>query len=100
VNRTVQSSSQATPSLDTVATKEVAAWAKPRPQRSKPADIPFKPSDRRRSVARTTSQREHLAAEQEFMTAMQEYKAKSGRMFPTWSEVLEVLQSLGYQKGI
>ena len=30
---------------------------------------------------------------------MQEYKKSSGRMFPTWSEVLEVLRSLGYQKA-
>ena len=29
---------------------------------------------------------------------MSEYKQKSGRMFPTWSEVLEVLRSLGYEK--
>ena len=32
------------------------------------------------------------------MQAIQEYKKRSGRMFPTWSEVLEVLRSLGYQK--
>jgi hypothetical protein len=32
------------------------------------------------------------------MLAMQEYKKRSGRMFPTWSEVLEVLQALGYHK--
>jgi hypothetical protein len=29
---------------------------------------------------------------------MHEYKHSSGRMFPTWSEVLEVLRSLGYEK--
>ena len=29
---------------------------------------------------------------------MNEYKLKSGRMFPTWSEVLEVLRNLGYEK--
>ena len=34
----------------------------------------------------------------EFMQAMQDYKASSGGMFPTWSEVLEVLQGLGYEK--
>jgi hypothetical protein len=33
------------------------------------------------------------------MKAMQEYKASSGRLFPTWSEVLEVLRNLGYQKN-
>lgn len=38
-------------------------------------------------------------AEDEFMEAMQAYKEWSGRMFPTWSEVLEVLKSLGYQKS-
>jgi hypothetical protein len=41
---------------------------------------------------------EHEAAEREFMEAMQRYKEQSGRMFPTWSEVLEVLQGLGYQR--
>jgi hypothetical protein len=39
-------------------------------------------------------------AEDEFQRAMQEYKQTSGRMFPTWSEVLEVLNSLGYQKTV
>ncbi len=39
------------------------------------------------------------AAEAELMNAMQAYKEWSGRMFPTWSEVLEVLKSLGYQKS-
>jgi hypothetical protein len=34
----------------------------------------------------------------EFMQAMHEYKQSSGRMFPTWSEVLEVLRGLGYEK--
>lgn len=34
----------------------------------------------------------------EFTRAMAEYKRKSGRLFPTWSEVLEVLTSLGYAK--
>jgi hypothetical protein len=37
-------------------------------------------------------------AELEFMTAMDAYKRSSGRMFPTWSEVLEVLTGLGYEK--
>ena len=34
----------------------------------------------------------------EFMQAMVEYKQQSGRMFPTWSEVLEVIKALGYAK--
>ena len=55
-------------------------------------------SGRRRFVDPTTSEREYTDAELEFMLAMNEYKRSSGRMFPTWSEVLEVLQRLGYQK--
>ena len=31
--------------------------------------------------------------------AIQAYKLSSGRMFPTWSEVLEVLKGLGYEKS-
>lgn len=41
---------------------------------------------------------DHSNAELEFMQAMQDYKQSSGRMFPTWSEVLEVLKTLGYTK--
>lgn len=55
-------------------------------------------SGRRRFVDPTTCEREYSIAEMEFMKAMHAYKASSGRMFPTWSEVLEVLQALGYEK--
>ncbi len=55
-------------------------------------------SGRRRFVDPTTSERQYSEAEMEFMMAMNEYKRRSGRMFPTWSEVLEVLQGLGYEK--
>lgn len=56
-------------------------------------------SGRRRFVDPTTSEREYSAAEMEFMLAMNNYKRSSGRMFPTWSEVLEVLRALGYEKA-
>lgn len=55
-------------------------------------------SGRRRFVDPTTCDREYSKAEIEFMQAMQDYKRSSGRMFPTWSEVLEVLRALGYEK--
>jgi hypothetical protein len=55
-------------------------------------------SPRRRLIDPTTCDRQYSAAELEFMTAMQNYKQQSGRMFPTWSEVLEVLRGLGYEK--
>ena len=38
--------------------------------------------------------------EREFLNAMEQYKRRSGRLFPTWSEILEVLRSLGYEKRI
>jgi hypothetical protein len=55
-------------------------------------------SGRRRFVDPTTCERDYSQAEIEFMKAMQEYKKQSGRMFPTWSEVLEVLCGMGYEK--
>jgi hypothetical protein len=55
-------------------------------------------SKRRQKIDPTTCEREYSPAELEFMKAIQNYKNASGRMFPTWSEVLEVLQGLGYEK--
>ena len=55
-------------------------------------------SGRRRFVDPTTCDRDYTQAEREFMQAMHAYKQSSGRMFPTWSEVLEVLRDLGYEK--
>lgn len=57
-------------------------------------------SGRRRFVDPTTCDRDYSDAEIEFMHAMHDYKFRSGRMFPTWSEVLEVLRSLGYEKSM
>jgi len=55
--------------------------------------------ERRQKIDPTTCERDYTGDEVEFMRAMDEYKRKSGRMFPTWSEVLEVVRSLGYQKN-
>lgn len=54
--------------------------------------------NRRRQIDPTTCERDYTIVEIEFMNAMEEYKRSSGRMFPTCSEVLEVLQKLGYEK--
>jgi hypothetical protein len=56
-------------------------------------------STRRRFVDPATCEREYSGPEMEFLNAIQEYKRVSGRMFPTWSEVLEVVHSLGYVKA-
>ena len=53
---------------------------------------------RRRQIDPTTCEREYSGAEIEFMHAMDEYKRSSGRMFPTNSEILEVLLKMGYRK--
>jgi hypothetical protein len=51
---------------------------------------------RRRQIDPTTCERDYSDQEVEFMNALDEYKRKNGRMFPTCSEVLEVIRSLGY----
>jgi len=51
---------------------------------------------RRRQIDPTTCERDYSDEEVEFMNAMDEYKRTSGRMFPTCSEVLEVIRKLGY----
>jgi len=54
--------------------------------------------NRRRQIDPTTCERDYTDAEVEFMHALDLYKRASGRMFPTCSEVLEVLIGLGYEK--
>jgi hypothetical protein len=54
--------------------------------------------ERRRQVDPTTCERDYSDEEIIFMKAMDQYKRANRRPFPTWSEVLEVLRSLGYRK--
>ncbi|WP_437185877.1 hypothetical protein SH668x_003000 [Planctomicrobium sp. SH668] len=54
--------------------------------------------ERRRQIDPTTCERDYKPDEVEFMRAMDDYKRRSGRQFPTWSEVLEVVRDLGYRK--
>ncbi len=54
--------------------------------------------NRRRQIDPTTCERDYTVQEIEFMNALDEYKRRSGRMFPTCSEVLEVIRGLGYEK--
>jgi len=51
---------------------------------------------RRRQIDPTTCERDYTDDEVQFMNALDDYKRASGRMFPTCSEVLEVVRSLGY----
>jgi hypothetical protein len=54
--------------------------------------------ERRRQIDPTTCERDYTPDQVDFMKAMDLYKRRSGRQFPTWSEVLEVIESLGYRK--
>jgi hypothetical protein len=54
--------------------------------------------ERRRQVDPTTCEKDYSDEEIIFMKAMDQYKRANRRPFPTWSEVLEVLLSLGYRK--
>jgi hypothetical protein len=93
-SRQNQEFAEADPALD-----QPSAWTNRRAtEQARRAANARQQSGRRRFVDPTTSEREYTRAEMEFMLAMNEYKRRSGRMFPTWSEVLEVLTSLGYEK--
>ncbi len=54
---------------------------------------------RRRQIDPTTCERDYSDDEVEFMSALDNYKRASGRMFPTCSEILEVIRNLGYSKS-
>jgi len=67
-------------------------------RRAENAAAKRKSSERRRLVDPTTCERDYSDDETEFMKAMDRYKRENRRPFPTWSEVLEVLRSLGYRR--
>lgn len=76
-----------------------------RRQKSEPVAVERRSVERRKKVPRrrqidpTTCERDYTNDEIEFMNALDDYKRSSGRMFPTCSEVLEVLRGLGYAKA-
>jgi hypothetical protein len=54
---------------------------------------------RRRSDDRRSAEEGEMSAEQfEFVMAIETYKKVNKRMYPTWTEVLEVISQLGYRK--
>jgi hypothetical protein len=53
----------------------------------------------RREEERRSAEEGEMTAEQfEFVMAIETYKKVNKKLFPTWTEVLEVIQSLGYRK--
>ena len=55
-------------------------------------------SKRRGLIDSATCDRLYTQDDLQFMTAMDQYKRDNRRPFPTWSEVLEVLNALGYRR--
>ena len=54
---------------------------------------------KRRSEPRKSAEEGQMSDEQfEFLMAVDEYKKKNSRPFPTWTEVLELIKALGYRK--
>ncbi len=62
------------------------------------ATLPAPRVARRRRIDPTTCERDYTPDEVEFMQAVERYKRSSGRNFPTVSELLQVVRSLGYAK--
>jgi hypothetical protein len=54
---------------------------------------------RRLTDDRKAAEEGQMSDEQfDFLMAIDEYKRKNSRPFPTWTEVLEVIKALGYRK--
>lgn len=68
-----------------------------------PAEAPAagikRKKQRRRQIDPTTCERDYTDDEIAFMAAIDEYKRISGRMFPTCSEILEVIRGMGYVRA-
>lgn len=75
------------PTIDAESTEDAGKTKKPR-----------RKQQRRRQIDPTTCERDYNDEELRFMRALDDYKRVSGRMFPTCSEILEVVRSLGYIK--
>lgn len=56
----------------------------------------------RKATSRTphiaTAEHEYTGREMEFLRAIESYKGRTGRKYPSWTEVLSVVQELGYVK--
>jgi hypothetical protein len=56
--------------------------------------------ERRRRIDPTTFEKQYTDDELEFMNAMQAFKMRTGRPFPTHREVLAVAVRLGYRRAM
>jgi hypothetical protein len=56
-------------------------------------------SRRRRLIDPATCERDYSKDELEFLRAMEQFKRERGRCYPSHSEVLQIVQSLGYEQA-
>lgn len=56
--------------------------------------------ERRRRIDPTTFEKQYTDDEMEFMNAMQSFKQRSGKSFPSYGEVIKVAMTLGYRKVV
>jgi hypothetical protein len=56
--------------------------------------------ERRKRIDPTTFEKQYTGDELEFMNAMQRYKERTGKAFPTYAEVIKVAVSLGYLRPL
>jgi hypothetical protein len=75
-----------------------AVGPKPLPD-VKPAERRAK-KERRKRIDPTTFEKQYTDDEMEFMNAMQRFKERTGRPFPTHGEVIKVAVGLGYRRLI
>jgi hypothetical protein len=54
--------------------------------------------ERRRRIDPTTFDKQYSEEEIEFMNAMQRFKERTGKAFPSYGDVLRVAASLGYRR--
>jgi hypothetical protein len=98
------SKSKALVTVDRRKSKERRNSSDDRRKKAEPVAVERRQVERREKVARrrqidpTTCERDYSDEEVEFMNALDQYKRKSGRMFPTCSEILEVIRGIGYVK--
>ena len=67
--------------------------------RARRAAMARKGSRRRRFVDPSTCDRQYSTEELEFIKAIQAFKDRSGRAFPSCGEILDVLGALGYRRS-
>jgi hypothetical protein len=71
--------------------------------RTEPTDVERRSGEDRRAgperrVRRNINQYDLSEDVLEFIRAIQAFKERTGRPFPTWSDVLGILRDLGYEK--